>query len=203
MTGKTGGLRARRAATQRAVAQRRRRRKLIIGSVTLVIVTAIAVALLTAARRAPAGSGQAIAGLVSVDVTQRSHVQGPVDYPQTPPFGGNHAPVWQNCGYYDAPIVKENGIHSLEHGAVWITYQPDLPAPDVDRLRQLTRGQSFVLVSPYPALPTPIVASAWGRQVRLERADDPRLEAFIRAFRVGPQTPEPGAPCTGGIGTPK
>jgi hypothetical protein len=47
-------------------------------------------------------------------------------------------------------------------------------------------------------LPSPVMASAWNRQVTLDGVDDPRLEEFIRAFRLSPQAPEPGASCTGG-----
>ena len=43
-----------------------------------------------------------------------------------------------------------------------------------------------------------MVASAWGKQISLDGADDPDLESFIRAYQQGPQTPEPGAVCTGG-----
>ena len=35
-------------------------------------------------------------------------------------------------------------------------------------------------------------------QLALTGADDPRLEAFVKQYRQGPQTPEPGAACTGG-----
>jgi hypothetical protein len=52
-------------------------------------------------------------------------------------------------------------------------------------------------------LPSPVVASAWGKQLRLDGAGDPRLERFVSAFQQGPQTPEPGAACTGGVGEPK
>ena len=93
-------------------------------------------------------------------------------------------------------------MHSLEHGAVWITYQPDLPADQVAKLTAAASGQPYVLVSPYPGLPAPVVASAWGVQVQLPNASDPRLEKFIRTFEQGPQTPEPGAACVGGTGTP-
>lgn len=31
---------------------------------------------------------------------------------------------------------------------------------------------------------------------------NPRLEQFVGAFRLGPQAPERGGPCTGGIGQP-
>ena len=130
------------------------------------------------------------------------HTEGVVNYAQTPPVGGEHNPVWQNCGFYDEPVTDENAVHSLEHGAVWITYSPDLPQDQVDQLRDLAHSQTYILVSPYPDLPSPVVASAWGKQLRLESADDPSLGRFVRAFRQGPQTPEPGAVCTNGIGQP-
>ena len=130
------------------------------------------------------------------------HTQADVDYEQNPPVGGEHNPVWQNCGYYSEPISDENAVHSLEHGAVWITYSPDLPPDEVELLRDIAEGQTFVLVSPREGLPSPVVASAWGKQLALESAEDSDLERFIGAYRQGPDTPEPGAACTGGIGQP-
>lgn len=145
----------------------------------------------------------ALPGVRTFEVTKRDHVKTPVTYPQTPPVGGNHAPVWQNCGFYDTPIADENAVHSLEHGAVWIAYRPDLTGAQVDSLRQSAQRQNYILASPYPDLTAPVVASAWGHQLRLRGAEDPRLNEFVRAFRLGPQTPELGAPCTGGKGTPE
>jgi putative peptide zinc metalloprotease protein len=142
-------------------------------------------------------------GVKTFEVGSRAHVKGPVSYPQRPPVGGNHASVWQDCGFYSTPVTNENAVHSLEHGAVWISYQPDLPQKQVDSLRQLAQGQTYVLVSPYPGLPAPLVASAWGHQLRLGSAYDPRLEQFVGAFRLGSQAPESGEPCTGGKGTPE
>ncbi len=130
------------------------------------------------------------------------HTEGDVDYAQDPPAGGEHNLVWQNCGFYEEPVRDENAVHSLEHGAVWITYSPDLPQDEVERLRDLALSEDYVLVSPYPGLDSPVVASAWGKQLRLESAEDPALEQFIGAYRQGPQTPEPGAACSGGIGNP-
>ena len=137
------------------------------------------------------------------DPTQ-NHTEGPVTYAQIPPAGGPHNPVQQNCGIYDQPVRNENAVHSLEHGAVWITYRPDLPAADVERLRSLARGHSHVLLSPYPELPAPVVASAWGVQLKVDSASDGRLGLFINKYeRVGgPETPEPEESCRGGIGTP-
>jgi hypothetical protein len=91
----------------------------------------------------------------------------------------------------------------MEHGAVWITYQPDLRLSQVALLHDLARGQDYILVSPYPGLRAPVVASAWGRQIDLTGADDPRLTRFIEKYKQSAQAPERGGPCTGGRGDPK
>jgi hypothetical protein len=174
-----------------------RRTYLIVGVVIVVFVAGfIALAVLDARQQSGAPDD-----VRTYDVGPAGkHTEGEVDYDQSPPVGGAHNPVWQNCGYYDKPIRDENAMHSLEHGAVWITYSLDLPQDQVDELRGIAESQSYVLVSPYPDLPsnTPVVASAWGKQVGLSGADDPDLESFIQAYQQGPQTPEPGAVCTGG-----
>jgi uncharacterized protein DUF3105 len=126
------------------------------------------------------------------------HTQGDANYEQTPPAGGEHDEVSQNEGLYEKPVRDENAVHTLEHGAVWITYSPDLPQDQKDEIRSLVEGQTCMLASPHPDLPTPVVASAWGKQLTLESADSPDLERFVRAYRQGPQTQEPGATCAGG-----
>jgi Protein of unknown function (DUF3105) len=119
-----------------------------------------------------------------------------------PPGGGDHNPVWQNAGFYGEPARNENAVHTLEHGAVWIAYSPNLPQEERDRVREIVSGQNCVLASPFSDLEAPVVASSWGRQLKLEGADDPDLERFVRAYKQGPDTPEPGAACTGGMGAP-
>ena len=128
---------------------------------------------------------------------EQGHTDKPVTYAQTPPAGGEHAPVWLNCGVYDKPVPNENAVHSMEHGAVWITYRADLPAAQVQTLKKAL-PETYVVLSPFEALKSPVVASAWGRQLPLTGVSDPRLGEFIREFRQGPQTPESGAACTGG-----
>lgn len=133
------------------------------------------------------------------------HVEGDVDYPQTPPVGGPHAPSpnWQNCGFYSQPVPEEQAVHSMEHAAVWITHGPDLASEQVDALRQLAARHEYVIVSPFPDLPSPLVASAWGVQLRLDSAADPGLQNFVDRFERGDQAPEPRGPCSGGAGTPE
>ena len=196
--------RQRAAKVQAAQEQHERRlRFLMYGAFALVLALIVAGTFANVALKDDnGGTAASVAGVRSYKVPSRNHVGTPVNYAQTPPVGGDHNPAWLNCGYYDKPVASENAVHDLEHGAVWVTYQPDLPQDQVDTLRKLASDQTFVTVSPFPGLATPVVASAWGKQLELDSATDPGLDKFIRAYRVGPQTPEPGAPCTGGIGTP-
>ena len=115
--------------------------------------------------------------------------------------------MWLNCGIYDQPVPDVNAVHSLEHGAVWITYAPSLAATDVHALGALVASkydgaQRYVILSPYPGLPAPAVATAWGHQLSLQSPSDPRIGQFIDYFREGPQDLEPGAACSGGVGSP-
>ena len=189
-------------STKKAVRQAERRRQKLrngIISGTLVLAAIIVIFLMFNAREQ---GKQQIEGVTEYTALSRDHVSETVSYDQTPPVGGAHNPVWQNCGVYTETIANENGVHSLEHGAVWITYRPDLPDLEVQTLQTLTRQSGFRLLSPYPDLPSPIVISAWGYQLQVEQADDPRLKDFIEQYELSPQGPEPGAPCTGGVGQP-
>nr|WP_156001769.1 DUF3105 domain-containing protein [Streptomonospora sp. PA3] len=142
-----------------------------------------------------------IENLKTYDGLTNQHVTQPVDYKMTPPAGGDHHAVWQNCGVYDAPVSTMNAVHSLEHGAVWITYKPGLAESKVEKLESLYNQGSYVMVSPYDEaeMPAPIVASAWGNQIEVKSPGDERLSQFLRAFERSPNVPEPGAACTGGL----
>jgi len=166
------------------------------------LIGAIAVISLIFVVYLPSRPVEVLDGVLTYPNQPRDHSELPQTYAQTPPVGGVHSSAWQNCGVYDAPVRNENAVHSLEHGAVWITYRPDLPSAQVDQLRALARGRSHVLVSPYPDLPKPVIASAWGLQLLLDDVNDQRLSLFVSRYEQGPQTPERGAICTGGVGTP-
>ena len=144
-------------------------------------------------------SAPGIAGLRTFPRPRATHVESDVDYPQRPPIGGPHWADWQTCGFYTSAVSSEAAVHSLEHGAVWITYRRDAAPDDIDLLRQLSAETPYVLVSAFQTQRTPIVASAWARQLALRSARDRRLAAFLLAFRGGPQTPELGASCEDGL----
>jgi hypothetical protein len=143
-----------------------------------------------------------------------AHVTRPVTYSVTPPVGGQHNAIWMNCGVYDKPVPSERAVHNMEHGAVWITYQPSLPQSQVDQLRAFAAKQTvmpstegapsrYMDLTPYPGLTSPIVISSWGFQLKVTSPADPRLQQFVNTFRTSrAYTPEYGGACTGGLGTP-
>jgi hypothetical protein len=143
-----------------------------------------------------------IAGVETYDYPAgQEHVTTSVDYAESPPVGGPHAPPpdWADCTgtVYDVDIRHENAVHSLEHGAVWITYDPDaLSEDDIDTLAQLVENESGRMMSPYAGLDSPISIQAWGHQLKVDSADDKRIKQFADFLTLNNEfTPEPGASC--------
>lgn len=136
-----------------------------------------------------------IIGVKTFTDLAQTHNATPRPFTALPPTGGDHSSTWVTCDVYTTPVDTLKAIHSLEHGAVWVNYQPDLSADQLKSLAKTVSSNPYQLLSPYPSLQSPIVLSAWGKQLQLEDASDPRLSIFLKAFTQGPQTPEPGAPC--------
>ncbi|KRE39224.1 hypothetical protein ASG73_02475 [Janibacter sp. Soil728] len=187
-------------ARKKAQSAERRRSLLLAGAAAVVIALiggAVGYAIISERdERQAAGD---LSGVKTFDYKGGNHVDGKVDYKESPPVGGEHNAVWLNCGTYDTPVPDEHAVHSLEHGAVWITYEPGLPEADVKKLDDAL-PDTYTVLSPYEGkMPSPIVLSAWGHQLTVDSADDPRIKGFIKEYREGKQTPEPGAACTGGV----
>jgi hypothetical protein len=140
------------------------------------------------------------------------HVTTPVKYALTPPIGGPHNADWMTCGVYDKPVPSDRAVHNLEHGAVWITYRPSLSKADVTTLQSFVKKQKdatlkgkslnakYIDLTPWAseALPSPIVISSWGAQLKLTSPTDPRLQQFVDKMRMDAnQTYEVGSPCSG------
>lgn len=184
-----------------AVAKQRRQRLLIYGGVLGLALIFVVVALSQAGPSRLRSATGTIEGLQTFTGLSRAHAVD-IDLAESgrPPAGGTHHPQWMNCGIYREPVPVSNAIHSLEHGAVWLSYHPDLPAEQVAQLESFTRADPYVLVSPYPDQDAPVIATAWGAQVDVEDAGDERIEMFVQRYRTG--GPEPGAVCAGGLGEP-
>jgi hypothetical protein len=146
------------------------------------------------------GDGAAIEGVETFD-NASGHVEGTVDYPQTPPAGGEHNQVWLNCGVYEQPVPNENAVHSMEHGALWVTYDPGLDDAELNALRAKLPS-TYVVLSPFEGLPSPIVLSGWNTQLQVDDADDPRIAQFFEEYWKSQDVPEPGAACTGAFDAP-
>lgn len=130
-----------------------------------------------------------------------NHVWGHVKYKMSPPVGGDHNPVWENCtgDVYSTQIPNEHAVHALEHGAVWIAYNPkELSKSQIAQLSAKVKGNDYMLMSPYPGLNSAISLQAWGFQLKVSNVNDGRIDKFVKAYRKNSNV-EPGATCSGGI----
>ena len=197
------------AAMQKQMAAQKRNQRIgLIAGITggvLVLALIITFVVVSATPKADPSDIE-IEGLKTFGTLTATHVEGTVDYKadygMDPPAGGNHNAVWLNCGVYDQPQENEHAVHALEHGAVWITYDPDALTPAEVTKLQNEAPSTYSIVSPYPGLPAPVVISAWSAQVQLDGVDDPRLQSFIQKYWKAATAPEPGAACTGALDGP-
>ncbi|MBH0115394.1 DUF3105 domain-containing protein [Salinibacterium sp. NG253] len=183
-----------------AAEKRHRTIGIVISSIAAVGVLALIIVMVVA-NGTPRTSPEAIEidGVQNYPNLVAGHVEGTVDYEQSPPAGGEHASVWLNCGVYTEPVPNENAVHALEHGAVWVTYDPAQVSGDELEALQAAVPSTYSVLSPYEGLQSPVVISAWANQVELDGVDDPRMQDFIDKFWQGGDAPEIGASCSGGI----
>ena len=129
----------------------------------------------------------------------QGHVTTEVTYAESPPVGGEHDGTWADCtgSVYQIDIRNENAVHSLEHGGMWVTYDPAaVSQDDISTLTTLVEGTSGRMLSPRPGLAKPISLQAWDNQLMVESATDPRVKQFADFFTFNPDsTPEMGATC--------
>jgi hypothetical protein len=122
-------------------------------------------------------------------------------YPTTPPVSGPHAGQPEVCGVHDEQIDDSVQVHSLEHGAVAIQYDPTVDAADIQSIEQIARDhEENVLSAPYSGMETPIAVSAWGYLMRLDSFDEASINEFIDAFAG--KGPEAGQTCPNGLDQP-
>jgi hypothetical protein len=115
-----------------------------------------------------------------------------------PPTSGDHANAlpWQ---VYDQEIPDGNAIHNLEHGGVYISYRPDLPQDQIQKITALfgppySREKftpSKAIVAPRAANSSPIIMSSWNRNLKLESFDEEQMVNYY-LNNIG-KSPEPTA----------
>jgi hypothetical protein len=145
-------------------------------------------------------SADQISGLQTFDYAAgQEHVSTPVTYTESPPVGGAHDPEWADCTgtVYDVDIRHENAVHSMEHGATWITYDPEaISDEDLATLKDLVDGRSGLMLSRYAGLTSPISLQSWNHQLSVDSATDPRVEQFADFMTFNAEFyPEVGASC--------
>ncbi|HEX5950746.1 MAG TPA: DUF3105 domain-containing protein [Actinomycetota bacterium] len=172
--------RRRRVELQRQ-SQRARRNRLIAIGVSVVLVAAAVVFLMTRPEEQSAASERAAqvlatsaaqttaAGCAEVqDVgayqpedQDQAHVgtdDGPAEmpafstYPSQPPASGPHGTTTLAAGVYTSPPPMEPLIHSLEHGAAVVWYDPNAPAAELGEIQDFYADPEVgarVIVAPY------------------------------------------------------
>lgn len=135
------------------------------------------------------------------------HIDPPVEFATSPSTGGNHYPFWQNCGYYTVEVPEGAATHTLEHGAVWITYNAnEMSDEDLAVLSTLSDGNQKLLITPYDH-DDAVILSAWGVQQRgvpapASAAGTAAITDFIAAWVDNPELAEAGVPCDRSAGVP-
>lgn len=151
---------------------------------------------------APTPATEGLEGVLDFGKLSQDHVQECSPFSMVPAVGGAHYPVWANCGFYMSGVPDMFGVHSMEHGAVWIAYDPGIGESELNAIRTATVQSTHVLASPYAGLKSKISLNAWSRTLSIDSTADPRFKKFMEIYVQGPQTPELGAACDHGIGTP-
>jgi hypothetical protein len=114
-------------------------------------------------------------------------VCSPLTFGTNPPSSGNHYAIWAAYQTYERAIARGFWVHSLEHGAVVITYNCPGGCPS-----EVAEVQAFIdslpsdcgsaprriVLTPDPELDVRFAASAWGFTLRASCFDRAAFAAF-------------------------
>ena len=138
--------------------------------------------------------------LVVADLSTEHRDDEDVDYEQVPPAGGPARPGVAGLRRLRRAVRDENAVHDLEHGTVWITYDPDLGAAARSRRSE----EALPDERDHVALPGAACAGRGdrlGRAAAADRAEDPRLPLFIEEYGDGGDVAGAVGSCEGGHAT--
>ena len=113
-----------------------------------------------------------------LDPRSLQHALGgpPPSYATEPPTSGPHLPGRLSGGVVAEPLSGPVQVGALEAGQVLLQHR-DLAPEARSRLEAL--AGPLVIVAPNPALPSPVVASAWRTRLLCREIDDSVLSRFI------------------------
>lgn len=130
-------------------------------------------------------------------ITQ-NHVTTAVDYGNhsNPPTYGDHHPAEANSqgsitprptGVYTTPQPDEDLVHNLEHGHVWISYNPTLISPsDLAALQEFVRAggnDTGVILTPRSRNTVAIAVASWARLLTMSTFNAGDIRDFVLANR--------------------
>lgn len=121
--------------------------------------------------------------------------QAAPEYNSDPPTSGPHSATPASCGIYRQPVPDVNYLHSMEHGAIVVQYDPDLPQDQIEALEEIGRSVGGeIIVAPRPGNPAPLALTSWTNLLLLDEVDGDVIAGFEREFAN--RSPEPAAQCT-------
>jgi hypothetical protein len=126
----------------------------------------------------------------------REHVSSKEYGGDQPPTSGPHAnpAAW---GVYDTEVRDDQTIHNMEHGGIYVSYQPSLPEDQINKLKELL-SEPFsdpnfqpkkIVLAPRATNKSPIELSSWRRSKTLASYDQTMIEDYI--VRNLGKSPEP------------
>ena len=189
----------RRAKEQALIAQRKQERRARVVRTVAIAAALTAIVWLVFLRET---SPDAIAGneiqtfSTSNGGQQQSHAAPYTYEPATtgvnPPVSGKHDPNPAECGIHTEKIPDENFVHSLEHGAVAVVYNPkQVELGEIRKIEDIVMSyDDDTLSAPYPGLEDPIVMASWSRKMPLDDFDDDAIREYIDTFRDTEPAPE-------------
>lgn len=128
---------------------------------------------------------------VAVPSEGQNHVQEgqPITYKNYPPSSGTHYASTAEYGFSEKEIPEGKLVHDLEHGAIVLYYEPNLPIEGLASLRDAAtrlptekHGEVKIVITPYSKLQTPLAIAAWGRIETSQQFDYEELLAFYNAL---------------------
>lgn len=129
----------------------------------------------------------------SIAIQGREHIPVGSEHPEynsNPPTSGSHDAQPTDWGVYQKELKDENVIHSMEHGGIWISYQPSIDDEMKEKLEAIGKKYSgSVVVSPRAKNDSLIALASWGRLEKLSSFDKERIVEFIK--RNKNKSPEP------------
>jgi hypothetical protein len=116
------------------------------------------------------------------------------EYNSDPPTSGPHSATPAPCGIYRQPVPDVAFLHSMEHGAIVVQYDPDLVQDQIEELEEIGRSVGGeIIVAPRPDNPAAVAITAWTKLLLLDEVDGDIIAGFEREY--GNTSPESGAQC--------